>query len=110
MVGAMVCCNLEHQMQEDEWDDDETEFEKILTFERKQDEMKAELTKRWLFRIMTDVKFRRDARKKAASKPSWERNKKQHSWLVKAVRKQLEDKRIVILLKPDGAPMMMFRA
>ena len=70
MVGAMVCCNLEHQMQEDEWDDEETEFEKILAFGRKQEEMKAELTKRWLFRILTDVKFRCDARKKVASKPS----------------------------------------
>ena len=76
VVGAMVCCNLEHQMQEDEWAEyQETEFAKILAFERNQEEMKAVLTWRWLFRILTDTTFRRDARKKAASKPSWEKIK-----------------------------------
>ena len=111
VVGAMVCCNLEHQMQEDEWAEyQETEFAKILAFERNQEEMKAVLTRRWLFRILTDTTFRRDARKKAASKPSRGKNKKQHSWLVNAVRRSNEDKNIVILLKPNGAPMMMFRA
>ena len=93
VVGAMVCCNLEHQMQEDEWAEyQETEFAKILAFERNQEEMRAVLTRRWLFRILTDTTFRRDARKKAASKPSWGKNKKLHSWLVNAVRRSNEDK------------------